>query len=535
MEGARRPLVAYFCMEYGLHEELHTYAGGLGVLAGDHLKAAREIGLPLVGVGLLWRQGYTTQLIGEGGRPYDTYPDFRYDFLEDTGVRLCLRIRDRQVAVKVWLVDRYGNAPLYLLDTDLPENPFPDRAITAQLYGGSAEDRVAQEMVLGIGGVRALRRLGLNPTVYHFNEGHAVFAGIELIREQMERGLSFEDAREAVREQIVFTTHTPVSAGNEVHDHGLLRYMEAYHGLSYEQMRRIGGDPFGMTVAGLRLARLANGVSALHGRVARAMWSDVDQAAPIVHITNGVHPGTWQDPRIRAARGQAGDLWEAHLECKRELLQEVEARTGLWLDPAVLTIGFARRAAPYKRPDLIFRDPGRIVRLLESGRLQLLFSGKAHPRDEAAKEIVARLVDWARRFPGRVVFLQNYDMRLARVLTRGCDVWLNNPQRPLEASGTSGMKAAMNGVLNLSVLDGWWAEACEHGVNGWQFGGGYVGEGQADHDARALYDVLEREVIPTFYGDRDRWVRMMGASIDMSARFTAHRMVEQYRQLMYGL
>lgn len=527
--------MAYFCMEYGLHEELHTYAGGLGVLAGDHLKAAAELGLPLVGVGLLWRQGYTTQLISPGGKPYDTYPDYRYDFLDDTGVQVSLRIRDRRVVARVWLVERYGNAPLYLLDTDVPENGFPDRAITGQLYGGSAEDRVAQEMVLGIGGIRALRALGLSPTVFHFNEGHAVFAGIELIRERMEQGLSFDAAWEATRREVVFTTHTPVSAGNEAHDHGLLQYMQAYNGLNYDQMRRLGGDPFGMTVAGLRLARIANGVSALHGRVARAMWSDVDGAAPIVHITNGVHVGTWQDPRVREAVAGRGDLWEAHQECKRELLQEVEARTGIWLDPAALTVGFARRAAPYKRPDLIFRHPDRIVPLLESGRLQLLFSGKAHPRDEAAKEIVSNIVAWSRRYPGRIVFLPNYDMRLGRVLTRGCDVWLNNPQRPLEASGTSGMKAALNGVLNVSVLDGWWAEACEHGVNGWQFGDGYVGDGQVDHDARALYDLLEREVLPTFEQDRPRWLRMMRAAIDTAQRFTAHRMVDQYRQLLYGL
>lgn len=528
--------IAYFCMEYGLDETLPIYAGGLGILAGDHIRAARDLNLPLVAIGIMWRQGYTTQLIGENGWPYDTYPEVNPEGLTDTGIRVPLHLRGRKVMVRAWYTDRFGNAPLYLLDTNLPENAYPDRLITSRLYGGNDEDRVLQEMVLGVGGVRLLRTLGLDPAVYHFNEGHAALAGIELIREQMAAGHSFEEALARVRQHVVFTTHTPVPAGNEVHSLQLLEAAGAFLGLSREQMVAIGGDPFGMTVAGLRLSRIANGVSELHGHTSRAMWAGVERAAPIIHITNGVHPGVFQDPRIRAVYTAGGDLWAAHMACKKAMIEEVGRRTGIWLNPDVLTIGFARRAAPYKRPDLIFHYPDRTEALLRQGTVQVIFAGKAHPRDEPAKAVVARLVDWSRRYPGRVVFLQAYNMRLGKTLTRGCDVWLNNPQRPLEASGTSGMKAAMNGVLNLSTLDGWWAEACEHGVNGWQFGDGYTGPNQTEYDAQALHRVLTGEVIPTYYERRADWVAMMRNSIAMSQeRYSAHRMVEQYRTEMYKL
>lgn len=528
--------VAYFCMEYGLDDALPIYAGGLGVLAGDHLRAARDLGLPLVGIGILWRQGYTHQVIGEDGRPLDVYPPVPTDRLTDTGIRVRLRLRGREVAVRAWYTEAFGNAPLYLLDTNLPENAYPDRRITDRLYGGTAEDRVLQETVLGVGGVRLLRALGLDPQVYHFNEGHAVLAGVELIREQLAEGRTFAEALATVRSRVVFTTHTPVPAGNEVHRLELLEAVGASAGLSRQQMAAIGGDPFGMTVAGLRLARIANGVSALHGETARQMWAGVEGAAPIIHITNGVHPGVFQDPRIRAAMAAGGDLWAAHMACKAELLQEVGRRTGHWLRPEVLTVGFARRAAPYKRPDLFFYDPDRAEALLREGLVQLVFAGKAHPLDEAGKAMVTRLVEWARRYPEQMVFLENYSLGLGRILTRGCDLWLNNPQRPLEASGTSGMKAAMNGVLNLSILDGWWAEACVHGVNGWGFGDGSPGPDQAARDAEALHRVLLDEVIPTFYHRRPTWVAMMRESIAMAQdRFSAHRMVEEYRTQMYGL
>ncbi|MCL4514870.1 MAG: alpha-glucan family phosphorylase [Firmicutes bacterium] len=527
------PRVAYFCMEYGLHEEFKIYSGGLGILAGDHLKTAGELGLPLVGIGILWRQGYTKQLIDQDGRPYDVFEDSPYDFLQDTGATVKVRIRGREVAVKVWRVDKYGNAPLYLLDTNVPGNE--EWWITDRLYGGSGDDRIAQEMVLGIGGVRALRALSIGVDVYHFNEGHAALAGSELIREKMAQGASFEEAWAVTRKQIVFTTHTPVLAGNESHHHGALAYVGAYNGLDYHQMARIGGDPFGMTVAGLRLSRNANAVAQLHGETARRMWKDIRGAAPITAITNGVYPGTWQDSRVRAAYENWADLWESHLAAKRELIAEVEARTGVKLDVDSLLIGFARRAAPYKRSDLIFRRPEVIEPLLKSGKVQIILSGKAHPQDGFGKEIVANMVAMARRYPESVVFLENYDMKIGRLLTRGCDVWLNNPQRPLEASGTSGMKAAMNGVLNLSVLDGWWPEGCRHGINGWQIGDAFEGPGQDEHDQNSLYQVLLDEVVPTYYGNRAKWLQMMRASIDMSHwNFSTQRMLEEYYTRLYA-
>lgn len=528
------PKVAYFCMEFGLHEDFKIYSGGLGILAGDILKAAKDEKLPLIGVGILWRQGYTTQLIGENGKPYDCFPEYRYDFLEDTGVTVRVRIRGRQVQCKVWKCTKYGNVPLYLLDTNLPDNNDP--FITGQLYGWFGEERIAQEMVLGIGGVRALRALGIDVDIYHFNDSHPLLAGLELIREEMdERGLSLEAAWKKVREHIVFTTHTPVIAGNEVHEHELLRYMGANNGLTYGQMLKLGGEPFGMTVAGLRLAKKANAVAELHGETARCMWREVTGAAPIIAITNGVHNGTWQDPRIIQAFNQKEDLWEPHLAAKREMFAEIERLNGVKLNENTLTIGFGRRAAPYKRGDLIFSNKNIIESLLKEGKLQIIFSGKAHPNDLGGKEIVANLYKMANIYPQSVVFLQNYDMKIGKLLTRGCDVWLNNPIRPLEASGTSGMKAAMNGVLNFSVLDGWWPEGCVHGENGWQIGNGYEGKDQDKVDAESLYKVLLEEIIPTFYNHRDQWVTMMRASIEMSReRFSAARMVREYYQQMYG-
>lgn len=530
----RLPRVAYFCMEYGLHEEFAIYSGGLGILAGDHLKSARDQGMPLIGIGLLWRQGYTWQLIDDSGRPYDVFPTYAYDFLQDTGVKITVDIRGKVTHCKVWMVDKYGNAPLYLLDPNVPENEEREKWINFKLYGGDAEARVAQEMLLGIGGVRALRALGVEVDIYHFNEGHAVFAGTELLREKMVGGMGFEDAWREVRRQIVFTTHTPVPAGNESHQHDLLQHMGAYNGLNYEQMKRLGGDPFGMTVAGLRLARIANAVSELHGKTSRNMWGDVEGAAPIIHVTNGVHRGTWQNDGIRKAYEENGDLWTEHQRAKQELIQEIGMRTSIWLNQDALLVGFARRAAPYKRSDLILGKPDIVEPLLVSGKLQIVFSGKAHPQDGKGKEIISHLVAAARRYPHSVVYLENYDMRLGRLLTSGCDVWLNNPRRPQEASGTSGMKAAMNGVLNLSILDGWWPEGCQHGVNGWQFGDGYEGPEQDEHDLNALYHVLLGEVLPTYYGDRRRWVTMMKASIEMSVgKFSSERMLQDYYRLVY--
>ena len=532
MAPAPHPRVAYFSMEYGLHEEFHSYAGGLGILAGDFMKSAGDLGLPVVGIGIRWAQGYTIQRIGPDGYPVDEWRDHHSDALEDTGARVRVRVGPREVECAVWRVTRYAIAPLYLLE---PVDAR-DRWITRRLYDTSPDRRIAQEMLLGIGGVRALRALRLPVDTYHFNEGHAVFAGIELIADRMEAGAEFEDAWRAVRRQIVFTTHTPVPAGNEVHPLEDLRRLGATCDLVASEMRAIGGDPFNMTVAGLRLARAANAVSQLHGETARAMWANVAGAAPITSITNGVHVGTWQDARIPPALATDEALLAAHRALKVDLLAAVEALTGVRLRADVLTIGFARRAATYKRPDLVLRDPDRLARLLRGRRVQLIFSGKAHPADDTGKAIIAQLVGTIRRWPESIVFLENYDMGLGRLLTRGCDVWLNSPRRPLEASGTSGMKAAMNGVLNFSVLDGWWPEGCEHGVTGWAIGNGAdATEPEADRrDRDALFDILDRAVLPA-YADPARWARMMRASIRMGAeRFSAERMVREYFAALYA-
>ena len=519
--------VAYFCMEFGLHEEFPIYSGGLGILAGDFIKSAHDLDLPVVGVGLRWARGYSRQRIGPDGVPANEFPEYAADFLSDTGVRVRVRVASRELEARVWHTERWGNAALFLLE---PVEEI-DAWITHRLYEPTVERRVAQEILLGVGGARALAKLGLDIDTYHFNEGHAVFAGVEMIADRMAAGRSFREAWDDVRQRIVFTTHTPIPAGNEVHPLDTLRRLGACCELVDSEMRVIGGDPFNMTVAGLRLSRAANAVSALHGEVSREMWHDVDGASPIIAITNGVHVPTWQDPRIREAGGSAHGLWTTHQVLKREMLAGVTARTGVALDPDVLTIGFARRAAGYKRAALVFHDPARIDPLLRSRRLQIVFAGKAHPDDTDGGRIVTNLVAAARRYPTAVVFVPDYDMGIARLLTRGADVWLNNPIRPLEACGTSGMKAALNGVLNLSVLDGWWPEACRHGVNGWA-----IGDGGSDttRDATALYATLEDEVLPA-YADRQRWVAMMQASITTVAeRFSSDRMVREYFERLYA-
>jgi glycogen phosphorylase len=530
MSTPGRPLVAYFSMEYGLHEEFHSYAGGLGVLAGDFMKSAGDLGLPVVGIGLRWAEGYTLQRIGPDGYPVDEWREQTSDFLTDTEARVRVRVAGREVECRIWRVGRYAIAPLFLLE---PTDPR-DHWITRRLYDTRPDCRVAQEMLLGIGGVRALRALHLPVDLYHFNEGHAVYAGLELIAHRMEAGMAFGEAWRAARQSIVFTTHTPVPAGNEVHSIADLRRLGASCELVRGELAEIGGDPFNMTVAGLRLARAANAVAQLHGETARRMWAHVEGRAPIIAITNGVHAGTWQDARIPPALESGPALRAVRRTLKDELFAEVERRTGLRLHRNALTIGFARRAATYKRADLLLRDPGRLAPLLDDHRLQLIFAGKAHPADQEGKAVIALLVETIAQWPGSIVFLENYDMQLGRLLTRGADVWLNTPRRPMEASGTSGMKAAMNGVLNLSVLDGWWPEGCEHGVTGWAIGDEQ--EGGLDQDARdlrALYETLEGEVLPAF-DDEEHWTRMMQASIRMAAgRFSSDRMVREYFSRLY--
>ncbi|MBW4082445.1 alpha-glucan family phosphorylase [Paenibacillus sp. S150] len=529
------PSVAYFSMEYGLHSDFKMYAGGLGILAGDYIKGAKDISAPVIPIGLKWKQGYTDQKIDANGNPYDSYHNYVYDFLEDTGMKVTVKVRKIDVVCKVWKTDHFGNNPLYLLDTDIPENG--DAWITGQLYGWFGEERIAQEIVLGIGGVKAMRALQIPIDVYHFNEGHAALAAIELIREKMSGGSTFEEAWKATREEVVFTTHTPIKEGNETHPLDRLEYMGAFNGLTRDQMERIGGDPFNMTVAGLRLSRISNAVAQLHADTANKMWKEVAGRSEIIGITNAIHTPTWVDERITRAFEKDGDLWAAHKEIKNELIGFIEERSGISLNADNLLIGFSRRAAPYKRSDLIFSQPEIIEPYLESGRIQIVFSGKAHPLDDNGKKIVMNLVAMMKKYPKSVVFLENYDMTIGAMLTRGSDIWLNNPRRPLEASGTSGMKAAMNGVLNCSILDGWWPEACIDGENGWQIGDGFETGDFAvldQHDSDALYGTLLKRVLPTFYENKDKWVQMMRKSIESTrTEFASKRMLDEYYSRMY--
>lgn len=536
MANNNLPRVAYFCMEYGLESDFKIYAGGLGILAGDYIKGAKDHEFPIVGIGIKWKQGYTDQMVDEQGRVYDAFYNYEYDFLKDTGVMVSVEIRGQEVKCKVWEATTFGNAPLYLLDTDLPNNP--DSWTTGQLYGWFGEERVAQEMVLGIGGIRALRALGIDIDIYHFNEGHALFAGFELMREKMTQpGTNFAEAWAACREEIVFTTHTPVIQGNESHPIDRLIYMGANLGMTAAQLQQLGGSPFNMTVGALRMCKKANGVAQLHGETANKMWAHIKDAAEIVPITNAIHLPTWVDPAMIDAAENDGDLWAAHMKNKKELVAFVKERNGASLDPEKLIIGFSRRSVPYKRSDLILSKPDIINPLLESQQVQIVFSGRAHPLDDNGKKIVKALYEAGEQFPDSVVFVQNYDMTTGAMLTRGSDVWLNNPRRPLEASGTSGMKAAMNGVLNCSILDGWWPEACQHGVNGWQFGDAFESDDYDlldAHDQAALYQVLLEELLPTYYNDRAKWVAMMKASIlSTKDQFAVKRMLEEYYSLLY--
>ncbi|MDF2881958.1 MAG: alpha-glucan phosphorylase [Clostridiaceae bacterium] len=538
MDTNKLPKVAYFCMEYGLQSDFKIYAGGLGILAGDYLKGAKDLNVPLIGIGIKWKQGYTDQIIGKDGKPYDTYHNYCYDFLEDTGVKVTVNIRNVDVVCKVWKVEKFNNNTIYLLDTDIPENQ--DAWITGQLYGWFGEERIAQEIVLGIGGVRALRALKVPVDVYHFNEGHADLAALELIREKMSTGISFEEALKLTREEVVFTTHTPILQGNESHPLNRLEYMGAFNGLTKTQMISLGGDPFNMTVAGLRLSRKSNAVAKLHAVTANKMWKDVSGKCEIIGITNAIHTPTWVDSRMTKAFEENKNLLPVHHEIKKETIEFIKKRTGVQLDADKLLIGFSRRAAPYKRSDLIFTNPEIIDPLLNSGKVQIVFSGKAHPLDDTGKAIVANLVAMMKKYSNSVVFLENYDMNIGRMLTSGSDIWLNNPRRPLEASGTSGMKAAMNGVLNCSILDGWWPEACNDGVNGWQFGNGKsvddfkTLEELDKNDSDALYDTLLNRVIPTYYEDKDKWGKMMRESIKSTREyFSTKRMLEEYFEELY--
>ena len=572
-------LVAYFSAEFGLDESLPVYSGGLGVLAGDHLKAASELGVPLVGVGLFYRRGYFRQRLDEDDRQVERFPrnDPSRLPLELVPMAPVVELADESgalvpVRLGVWHV-RVGRVSLYLLDTKVSGNPDWARDVTDKLYGGDRENRLRQELVLGVGGVRVLRRLGLAPTVFHLNEGHSAFLQLERLRELVEeQGLAAEEALERLRASTVFTTHTPVPAGNEVFDPELVRRnvegLVARCDLSWEEFDALGEvEPeetgFGLTPFALRTAQYANGVSQLHGAVSREMWRGLwpDRAlneVPITSITNGVHPRTWISGELetllghappvfeRARELSAEELWAAHRSAKRRLLEFIVATRGAQeLDPDVLTIGFARRFATYKRASLLFSRREQLARLLADPErpIQVLVAGKAHPADEGGKDVIRHVVEFAREpaAAGRVVFLEDYEMTLARRLVQGVDVWLNTPRRPLEASGTSGMKAALNGILNCSILDGWWAEACSPSY-GFAIGDHDVEATEAEQDAAdaaALYAVLSEQVLPAYY-ERDeeglpqRWIAMMREAIaELGPRFGTPRMVTEYVERIY--
>jgi len=595
--------IAYFSAEFGLHESLPIYSGGLGILAGDHCKEASDLGLPFVGVGFLYPQGYFRQQIDANGRQEAIYE--KLDFseapvrpaLDSRGdqVMISVDLPGRTVYAKVWRI-QVGRVPVFLMDTDVERNAPADRELSARLYGGDVQMRISQEVVLGIGGVRALRALGYRPQVWHMNEGHAAFLQLERLREYVEeQGMSFAEALWAVRGNALFTTHTPVPAGNDAFNFDLMeRFFGDFWprlGLDRERFLDLGrfqnpwGPQFSMTVLALRTAAYANGVSKLHGEVARRMWRslwpDVPLGeVPIGHVTNGVHTATWLHPELAALcdryfdfgwrtaldepatwagvdRIPDAELWAQHQRARRAMLELVRRRTARQLtrtgatpaevavaarglDPRALTIGFARRFATYKRATLIFRDPERLKRILNNPDrpVQIIFAGKAHPADEPGKALIQQIYQLSRQpgFAGRILFVEEYDANIARHLVAGVDLWLNTPRRPNEASGTSGQKASLNGIPNLSVLDGWWCEGY-NGTNGWAIGqdGDYPDEATQDAaDALSLYDTLENEIVPLFYdrgpdGIPHGWLAKMRTAIKTVAPvFSLTRMLKEY-------
>ncbi len=597
--------VAYFCAEFGLHNSIPIYSGGLGVLAGDHCKAVSDLGVPFVGVGLLYSKGYFDQHLNLEGwqqgseEPFDPriMPLVRLSGAHGETALTVLRTGGRDVAIGAWKL-AVGRASLILLDTNLPENDPEDRELTYQLYGGGQEHRLKQEWILGVGGVRVLRALGIAPGAWHANEGHATFMMVERLRERISDGASLSEATRDVRSRTVFTTHTPVPAGHDMFSPELIDSVcGSYHetlDMDRERFRAIGHHPeidhgrFHMTAAAIRLAGHVNGVSMLHRDVTRELWRCLwpgrDAAhVPIEGVTNGVHLGTWMshrymellDDHLGADWGGRVDdpamwdgvlelddrkVWEVHVELKKRLLDfcREESRTrwreiwkeaahlvggGTLLGPQPLTLGFARRFATYKRAHLLFMDEERLARLLTDPRrpVQIVFAGKAHPADDTAKKVLQKVWQATRdaRFEGRIAFIEDYELHVAHRLVQGVDVWLNTPRAPMEASGTSGMKAALNCVPHLSTLDGWWAEGFT-GDNGWALPRAEGTEAEVDQqDHEALFGILEREVVPLFY-DQDEdgvphgFVQYMKHALRVAAqRFTARRMVEDYATRFY--
>jgi glycogen phosphorylase len=598
----KRMRVAYFSAEFALHESLPIYSGGLGVLAGDHLKSASDIGTPLTAIGLLYRHGYYRQEIQPDGSTLAVYP--KYDFsklaVTDTKKTFTLRMATRKVKVKVWRAN-VGRVALYLLDTDLPANKPADRKITAHLYGGNDETRIRQEVLLGVGGVKALKAVGIKPTVMHLNEGHAAFAPVKAVTDQLGKKGSVEDAIKQVASHTVFTTHTPVPAGHDRFTPALTRkYLKPLikgTGLKLSHLMELGSEdpsnakaPLCMTALALRLSNRANGVAKLHGEVSRQMWQslfDVKKASdvPIGHVTNGVHWQTWlapeaqpfykkhikpkvngagafDDPWQKADRIPADELWSLRSVLRRRLVRfarqrlvEQAVRHGgdaqaiidaeNMLDENALTIGFARRFATYKRAPLVFHNAKRLMKILGDDKrpVQLIFAGKAHPADADGQKYLQQIVRHAKKagFKGRVAVIENYDMQVGRMLTSGCDIWLNNPIRPMEASGTSGMKPPLHGGVNLSILDGWWPEGFNK-RNGYAIGDGreFTSRRKQDaYDADCLYTLLEKTIVPGFYtrsraGLPTRWIKVMANSMKtVPGTFNTNRMVGEYTQKYY--
>ena len=587
--------VAYFSMEFGIHESLGIYSGGLGVLAGDHCKAASDLGVPLIGVGLLYRSGYFRQTVDPDGFQQHTYPDYDFARLPVLPVQapaggvltVPVDLPGRVVHAAVWKV-QVGLVPVLMLDTDIPLNDPADRPITGTLYVRGREMRLCQEIVHGFGGVRALRALGIHPAVWHMNEGHVAFLALERARERVQTGDSLAEALAAVKKTTVFTTHTPVPAGNETFDRVLVRrYLEPWIrdvGCEPAEALGLGGDNgnFNMTAFAIRVSGRTNGVSRLHGEVSSAMWRHLfpdGGEQPVGYVTNGIHTASWVGPEMRTFYSQHldpaweqkllepaffekirevpdGALWQAHRAQKERLIRFVRERTRVQaarhglspdelrqvealLDPHALTIGFARRFATYKRAFLIMSDLDRLRAIVSDPArpVQFIFAGKAHPADREGQEVVRRLFSLTHgEFRGKLVFLEDYDIEMARALVQGCDVWLNTPRRPQEASGTSGQKVPINGGVNLSILDGWWAEGFR-GDNGWAIGDRQIDpdtSAQDRADAESLYQLLVEDVVPRFFardgsGLPGEWMKTMKASIEsVLSPFSALRMVRDY-------
>ena len=594
--------IAYFSAEYGLNETLPIYSGGLGVLSGDHCKSASDLGIPFTAIGLFYRQGYFNQLIGSDGIQQTAYSTLNINdlaikpVLDGNGEKILISVDlpGRVVYASIWLV-KVGRVNLYLLDSDVPNNSDHDRAITARLYGGDGDTRIQQEILLGIGGVRALEALGIRPSIYHMNEGHSGFLTFELIRKWMQNDhLSYKEALEMVNASCVFTIHTPVPAGIDVFSHDAIdMYFTPFRsifGISREEFMALGtdsGNPYGFNMASMAMKMTSgrNGVSKLHGEVTRRMfrylWPGVpDNEVPITHVTNGIHTMTWLSRPYRdlfnkyLASGwddrieQMGfwraidsipdeEFWEKHMRKKEEMAEYVNNRIRqgaisdsgskpcATINPAALTIGFSRRFATYKRAALIFRNINRIRKILnlEDMPVQIIFAGKAHPADKPAQDVIKFINDISEKegFEGKVVLLENYNIALARRLVQSVDVWLNNPRMPLEASGTSGQKAGLNGVINLSVLDGWWREGY-NGNNGWAIGSETVYQNemyQDNADSDSLYEILENSLIPLYYDRNEKgipvkWVQVMKESVkSLASRFSTHRMLQDYASKLY--